>query len=93
MVLTTEAKEEIIEHGMETIEYTIQLDPELATPYSYRNLLYRQKALVDPKNTQQYLELAQADIERFKEYWPKEKEWRDQQKTQIPGAAPPPEGS
>lgn len=88
--LPIEIKKELIAKGMEAVEKCISIDPNLATPYSYRNLLYRQLAEVEPENKDKHMAQAAADVQKFKELWPAEKAWRDQQAGVTPPAAPAP---
>lgn len=84
--LPVELKAELVDRGMEAVEHCIEVAPELATPYSYRNLLYRQKAEIEPDKAEEYMQLAQEDVKRFQERWPAEKAMRDE----LAGVAPPP---
>jgi len=87
--LPPDIKRNIVDKGMETVEKCIAMDPNLATPYSYRNLLYRQLADLEPDKRADYMAKAKADVEKFKELWPAEKVWREEQKAKM--AAPPKE--
>ncbi len=93
--LPIDVKTDVVNKGMEAVEKCIAIpgQPE-ATPYSYRNLLYRQKAELEPDKKDQYIEQAKADVKKFQELWPAEKEWRAKLAgTPAPGAATPPAGS
>ena len=90
--LPVDLKRELVDKGMAAVQRSIEIDPELATPYSYRNLLYRQYAELEPEKADEYMNLAKLDVLTFKDLWPKEKEWRDAEANKAAlAAAPPPQ--
>ncbi|MFN7974287.1 MAG: hypothetical protein U0166_18390 [Acidobacteriota bacterium] len=89
--LPPDIKASLTSKGMEAVQkcITISGQPE-GTPYSYRNLLYRQMAEQDPAKSAEYLELAKADVGKFKELWEGgEKAWRDELAGKAAAAAAP----
>lgn len=84
--LPIDEKKKMIESGLAAIEKTISLPGQpMGTPFTYRALLNRQKAEVEPENKQALLDSANADLKKWMEYKDEEMKWRKE----LGGTAPP----
>jgi tetratricopeptide (TPR) repeat protein len=69
--LPKEERIKVLDKGLAAIEKAIELDPDFPNPYSYYNLLLREKPKVDPKNRNKYIAEAKKYAARFTQLYKK----------------------
>ncbi len=69
--LPKDERKKVLEKGFAALDKAIELDPNYPEPYSYYNLLLREKIKIDPKNKNLYLAKAKKYAEKFTQLYKK----------------------
>ncbi len=67
--LPRDERAKVVETGMKALMKAIELDPKYPEPYAYVNLLYREKAKVNPAKKKEYYQKAEEYVKKFQELY------------------------
>ncbi|GEM_PF-2193149 len=66
-VMTLDDRVATLKKGLKALDKALEINPEFANAYVYKNLIYRQFAKVNPYKKKYYLKLAEKEMQKYNE--------------------------